>query len=112
MSSKRLIQINGSEFSLKEVEYIVAHRGLFQRAPIEEYAEVIDHPVLWRAVLDKALLDYIKGPREVGKEFARVSAWLYDKDDSGDFGTVCSYAMLEEDTVHSVFRMCRYERLE
>jgi len=103
-------------FSHKEIEYIVAHKGLFQRAPIPEAAESDEFPRLFRAVLDRSLLDYIKGPNEVGKDFYEVSAWLYDKPiedeygdmvQTGDFAEVCNLAAMQEDTVAAIFRRFR-----
>jgi len=114
----RVISIKDQEFSLGEIEYIVAHRGLFQRAPIPDYGSALDEPYLWRAVLDRALLDYIKGPKEVGRDFARVSTWLNYKDldeegdATGDFGAVCAYAIVDEDTVRTMFNKCRYEEIQ
>lgn len=107
------------EIPLSTVEYIVAHKGLFQRAPLPDIEKPMEYPELWRAVLDRALLDYIKGPLEVGKRnFADVSAWLYDVPvtcssgsvkPTGDFGTVCTYAIMDEETVAHVFYQCRYQ---
>jgi len=95
---------------LSTVEYIVAHKGIFQRAPLPDIDKPLDHPDLWRAVLDRALLDYIKGPQETGlKAFVEVSAWLYDKEDTKDFGTVCAFSVLDPDTVQAVFEQCRYQ---
>jgi len=96
--------------NLSEIEYIVAHNGLFRNAPIPEAYEALDEPPLFRAVLDRGLLDYIKGP-DVIEEFHEVSAWLYNKDGSGDFKTVCDLAILEESKVRHVFQQCRYEEL-
>lgn len=95
---------------MSTISYVVAHKGLFQRAPVPEIDEAEDLPDLWRAVLDRALLDYIRGPGEVGqKAFTEVSVWLHDKDETQDFGTVCAFAILDEDTVFHVFKQCRYQ---
>lgn len=100
-------------FSLEEIEYIVAHKGLFQRAPIEEYDEPQEYPSLWRAALDRALLDYIKGPDEVGKaNFAEVSVWLKDEDGENDFESVCNLAMIPFDTVREIFQEFKYTNKE
>jgi hypothetical protein len=100
-------------FLLEEIEYIVAHKGLFQRAPIEEHDEHQEYPYIWRATLDRALLDYIKGPHEVGKKiFSEVSIWLQDEEDTGDFEEVCALAMVPSDTVLEIFTEFRYSNKE
>lgn len=74
--------------------------------------EAMDEPPLFRAVLDRGLLDYIKGPDSVGQEvFAEVSAWLYNKDGNNDFKTICDCALIEESKVRAVYQQCRYEEL-
>jgi len=102
-------------FSLEEIEYQVAHRGLFQRAPIPEVDDPEEYPSLWRAVLDRSLLDYIKGPDQVGqKVFSEVSAWLkvpIEQDDPRDFEEVCDLSHLDHNIVRGIFTQCRYEKL-
>lgn len=96
--------------SAAELSYIVAHKGLFQRAPLAEHLQCMDEPGLWRAALDRALLDYIKGPEDVGqKEFSEVSAWLYDVSNRGDFSEVCNLACMDEVTVFGIFQRFRYK---
>lgn len=99
-------------FDSDELTYVIAHKGLFQRAPMVETDVPLDQPQLWRAVLDRALLDYRKGPHDVGEViFSEVSVWMYDKENTGDFETICAYAGVDEKTVFQVFVQCRYERL-
>lgn len=100
-------------FTLKEVEYIVAHKGLFQRAPIHENDDHQVETAMWRATLDRALLDYIKGPQEVGKKiFAEVSLWLKDEEDTGDFEEVCNLATVPSDSAMKLFHRFRYTNKE
>lgn len=98
---------------MASLTHLVATRGLFQsKVPYGNY-EPMEEVRLWRAVLDRALLDLLKG-YEVGVENYESALHWYSKDETGDFDetfyVVCHMAGLEPDFVSTIFsRALKYQ---
>jgi hypothetical protein len=90
---------------MASLEYLVATRGLFQsKIPYGAY-EPFEEVKMWRAVLDRALLDLLKG-YEVGVDnYEEVLNWYspIDGEFPEDFIEVCGLAGLEPDFVYAIF---------
>ena len=89
---------------LEGLVYTIAARGLFFRLPItptDHELFVAERINLWRTVLDRALIDLLKGPNKTdyltSKEYNETVSW-FDFDNE-DFHEVCRMSLLNPNLV-------------
>lgn len=99
MINKKLKKLLSEKMSITRL----TKTGLFKRIPYERSPEVD----LFRAVLDKALIDYFNPNEETQKE---VSDWLSLENEA--FVTVCEYALLDPPDVFYIFNLLKNEILK
>lgn len=84
--------------------------GHFKFLPLEEGHEHREQILLWRGVLDQALVDYqnnitLVDPQEQTGTKTSVSSWLLKEE---DFELVCDYANLDSTIVKAIFYGKKY----
>lgn len=88
----------------KKVKYLVARRGLFQNLPISNVTEDTSEIILWRAVIDRGVVDVLADQCSTA-----TSEWFSVENE--EFTLVCELASLEPKSVKNTVSSIRQEKI-
>ena len=103
LNTRNLFKIAEGFDNPAKVKRRITERGLFAQLPISssEVYQLDDHTkfvIMWRWVLDRALLDLIGGGRK--KHYDEAYKWVFNN--HSDFKVVCHYAEIKPELVQEV----------